>query len=281
MRLCTTLKNVSIVVVLLCSSRVWSQDIVEVAPAEIQESGATSTQQTSAEPAVPVSELDTEQKLKIRLSFYGWLSGVKNDVTTRRTESTSDIPLSALLDALDFANFAHLQLQKGKWGAFSELDFIKLSEDAEFRNPRGIPFKIGADLVLKQTMFELGAIRSFEAKRVSLDALVGARYFRVDSDVNVGPFGTDITKDWLDPMIGARLRFKLSERWNASLRGDLAGFGVGSELTTNAVAVLSYNISDRYEVGFGYRYMKVELDKKRLDMDITTYGPVIGMAINF
>lgn len=281
MRLCTTLKNVSIVVVLLCGSRVWSQDIVEVAPAEIQQSGATSTERTSTEPAVPVSELDTEQKLKIRLSFYGWLSGVKNDVTTRRTESTSDIPLSALLDTLDFANFAHLQLQKGKWGAFSELDFIKLSEDAEFRNPRGIPFKIGADLVLKQTMFELGAIRSFEAKRVSLDALVGARYFRVDSDVNVGPFGTDITKDWLDPMIGARLRVKLSERWNTSLRGDLAGFGVGSDLTTNAVAVLSYNISDRYEVGFGYRYMKVELDKKRLDMDITTYGPVIGMAINF
>ncbi|MBL7645714.1 MAG: hypothetical protein JNK74_05920 [Candidatus Hydrogenedentes bacterium] len=156
-----------------------------------------------------------------------------------------------------------------------------MSEDAEFRIPRRNPFKVGADVVLKQTMFEIGAIRSFEMNRFGVDALVGARYFRVASDVNVGPLGADITKDWLDPMVGARLRFNLSERWNASLRGDLAGFGTGSELTTNAVAVLTYSISDRYEVGFGYRYMNIELDKDHLDLDMTTYGPVIGMAINF
>lgn len=242
---------------------------------------AAAAAEPAATPAPDLSELDTEQRLRVRLSLYGWLSSVTNTVTTRRSESTTDIAFSDLLSAVDFANFAHLELQKGKWGAFSELDFIKLSQDAEFRNPRGIPFKLGADLVLKQTMFELGAIRSFEGKRVGLDALLGARYFRIDSDVNVGPLGTSITKDWVDPMVGARLRFKLSDRWNASLRGDFAGFGVGSELTTNAVAALTYSISKRYEVGFGYRYMDLKYETKRLDLDMTTYGPIVGMSINF
>lgn len=281
MRRFSTLKIFSIAVALLCGSGAWSQESSVAAPADKQETAAAGAEQTSPSPAVPVSELDTEQELKVRMSMYGWLSGIKNEVTTAQGESTSEIPFSSLLSALDFANFARLELQKGKWGLFTELDFIKMSEDAEFRIPRRNPFKVGADVVLKQTMFEIGAIRSFEMNRFGVDALVGARYFRVASDVNVGPLGADITKDWLDPMVGARLRFNLSERWNASLRGDLAGFGTGSELTTNAVAVLTYSISDRYEVGFGYRYMNIELDKDHLDLDMTTYGPVIGMAINF
>lgn len=242
---------------------------------------ATAEAAPAAAPTPDLSDLDTERPIRLQLSIYAWLSSLTNDVTTRNSESTTDIAFGDLLNALDFANFAHLEVQKGKWGAFSELDFIKLSQDAEFRNPRGIPFKIGADLVLKQTMIELGAIRSFEGKRVGLDALLGARYFRVDSDVNVGPLGTSITKDWVDPMVGARLRFKLSDRWNASLRGDFAGFGAGSELTTNAVAVISYTISDRYDVGFGYRYMDIKYEAERLDLDMTTYGPVVGMNIRF
>ena len=43
----------------------------------------------------------------------------------------------------------------------------------------------------------------------------------------------------------------------------------------------SYTISDRYDVGFGYRYMDLKYEKERLDLDMTTYGPVVGMNIRF
>lgn len=280
MRLSTRIKTYSLIAALLCGNTVWGQEATTTAPAGAPEVTAAGAEQAAA-PASDLSELDTEQRLRIQLSVYAWLSSITNDVTTSRSESTTDVAFSDLISALDFANFAHLEIQKGKWGMFSELDFVKLSHDAEFRNPMGIPFKIGADLVLKQTMIELGAFRSFEGKRVGLDALLGARYSRIDSDVNVGPLGASISKDWVDPMVGARLRFKIADRWNASLRGDFAGFGTGSELTTNAVAVISYTISDRYDVGFGYRYMDVKYETDRLDLDMTTYGPVVGMNIRF
>jgi len=231
--------------------------------------------------ANPVGKSQSKQ-LRIELSLYTWLSSLSTDLEMRDTEVTSDVDFSTILDALDFANFAHFEVQRGKWGLFSELDFIKLSEDTEFRRPgSGVPFRIHADGVLKETMIELGAIRSFEGCRVGFDVLAGARYFRLESDVRVGPFESSISKDWVDPLIGGRLRYRLSDKWLASLRADLAGFGAGSELTTNIVATVGYDISDRYALRFGYRYMDLDYEKDALEISTTTYGPVLGMSIRF
>lgn len=223
-----------------------------------------------------------EDAVQVQVAFYSWLSSLSNEIHTRKEEATSETGLNEILDALDFANFAHVEVQKGKWGLFSELDFVKLSNDTEFRNPGdGAPFKIHADGVVKQTMIEAGGIRSFEGSRLSLDALAGARYFRLESDVNAGPFESEVSKDWVDPLVGARLRLRLSDKWSASLRADLAGFGTGSELTTNAVATVGYDISERYTIGFGYRYMDIDYENGNIELSSTTQGPVIGMVIRF
>ena len=68
-----------------------------------------------------------------------------------------------------------------------------------------------------------------------------------------------------------------------ALRADVAGFGVGSgsELTTQAVAAISYRLSDRYDIGFGYRYLDIAYETERLDLDMTTYGPLVGVTIRF
>lgn len=243
---------------------------------------ATAAPEATTAPEETSEATMTDKELEFRLTMYTWFSSLTNSVAVRnRDETVTDIPFSDIFKALDFANFAHMEVKKDKWILFSELDFIKLSDNAEFRRRGGIPFKIGADLALKQTTAELGVMRSFEGKRVALDALVGARYFRIDSDVHFGPLRSAATKDWVDPMIGARLRFNLSEKWNAAVRADFAGFGMGSELTTNAIAFMSYKISDRYDVGFGYRYMDVDYESSALKVDMETYGPVIGMGINF
>ncbi len=245
---------------------------------------AEDAESAGAEPATNCADDETTKRTRVDLTLYTWLSSITADVKAGDAEVSSDMSLSDILDALDFANFAHLEVQRGKWGLFSELDFIKLSNDVDFRKPSsGVPFKVHADGVLKQTIIELGAIRSFERPRVGIDVLAGARYFRMDSDMHVGPIRTNITKDWVDPLVGARLRFPLSDKWQASLRGDLAGFGVGSgsKLTTNAIASVGYSISDRYLLAFGYRYLEIDYEKNAVDLDIKTYGPVLGMVIRF
>lgn len=236
----------------------------------------------TAAPPAQAAEQETARPLRIDLSLYAWLSSVSSNMEARDREISSDVGFDDLLDALDFANFAHLEVQKGKWGLFAELDYVKLSSDGDFRTPGiGLPFKTEVDGVMKETMIELGAIRSFEGPRLSLDGLAGARYFRLESETNVGLFKSEISKDWVDPLVGARLRWRLSDRWHAWLRADLGGFGAGSDLTTNVTAVVAYDVSDRFAVGFGYRYMDVDYKTKAIEMSSETYGPVLGMAIRF
>ncbi len=248
------------------------------------ESSRGDSQQQAAPPGPGKEPTDnpSEKPLRIVLSLYGWLSSLSSTVEVRDREISSDVRFRDLLSAVDFGGFAHLEVQRGKWGGFSDVEFIKLSGDSEFRRLRSpYPFKIKADGVMKETVVELGAIRSFEGSRIGVDALAGARYFRLASDAHIGPMEQSTTKAWVDPLLGARLRFRLSDKWQASLRGDLAGFGVGSELTINVVAIVGYTISERYSVGFGYRYLDLDYEENRAEMNTATYGPVVGFAIRF
>lgn len=245
-----------------------------------QESPAVPSQPAEATAGSPAKE--QEKRLQARLTLFTWICGLSTDITKGDTSVSADMKFSDIVEIMDFANFAHFQVQRGRWGVFSELDFVKLSEDTEFRKPSsGILVKIPADNVIKQTMAELGGFRSFGGERVGFDVLAGARYFRLESEANIGPFESRVCKDWVDPMIGGRLRWGFSEKLEASLRADVAGFGAGSELTTHVLGALYYNISDRYTLGLGYRYLDIDYEEDDLNMDMTTEGPVIGMSIRF
>lgn len=232
-------------------------------------------------PAAAISAPDGQsQEWRRELSLYGWFSGISSTVTARGEETTTEVEFKDILKAIDFASFGHFEVQRGNWGLFSELDFVKLSTASEVRLPDRF-LRVDTAVTLRQTMVELGGIRSFDGERVGLDVLAGARYVRFDIDSRLGPRDSSTTKDWVDPLIGARLRLCLSDRWQASLRGDVGGFGVGSKLATNAVAVVSCKLSDRYSLGFGYRYLDIEKEGNRAKFDSTTYGPVVGVAIRF
>ena len=42
--------------------------------------------------------------------------------------------------------------------------------------------------------------------------------------------------DWVDPVVGGRIRYNLVPGQDFILRGDVGGFGVGSQFTWNALA---------------------------------------------
>lgn len=281
-----TLPTVALGMAVMCGAA-WSEEEASTDHGKGKPAAAAS----EGQPAQPSGATDEAAEppgegagrpLRMDFTIYTWLSSLRSEVTTDYLESSNEANFGDILEALDFANFAHLEVKKGNWGLFSEFDFIKMSNDGEFRAPRrDWPFKIHADGVMKETMIELGAMRSFEGRRLSLDALLGGRYFRLESDLNVGRIESNINKDWVDPLVGARLRLRLSDKWHASLRGDLAGFGAGSELTTNIVGAIACDISERYALGFGYRYLDIDQESDTAQVSTTTYGPIVGVTIRF
>lgn len=55
----------------------------------------------------------------------------------------------------------------------------------------------------------------------------------------------DRSNSWVDPIIGARLSADLSTKVMVNLRGDIGGFGVGSDFTWNGSAFIGLSFYRR------------------------------------
>jgi hypothetical protein len=122
-----------------------------------------------------------------------------------------------------------------------------------------------------------------------LEALVSLAYFDVSADLRgqvlqqVRTASRDA--NWVDPLVGLLLDVPVSGRWRFTLRGEVGGFGVGSDLTWHALTRLTYLQSDRFEWFLGYRAIAYDYeDGQGLNYqryDLVQHGPGAGVAFRF
>lgn len=89
------------------------------------------------------------------------------------------------------------------------------------------------------------------------------------------------TDDWWDPYVGLRGRYNLNEKFYLTAKGDIGGFGVGSELSWTAEAALGYQLSRNLFTEVGYRALGVDYEKDGLTMKTVTHGPQVTLGIVF
>jgi len=87
--------------------------------------------------------------------------------------------------------------------------------------------------------------------------------------------------NWVDPFIGFRARAILCDQWYAALRGDIGGFGIGSELTWNAFAALGYQMKENTTLELGYRHLSIDYESGGFSMDASMSGPYLGLGVTF
>jgi hypothetical protein len=137
---------------------------------------------------------------------------------------------------------------------------------------------------------------------MAIDVVAGARYWylRPDADVDVsttinipalgisrtgsGSISAKKTIDWWDPYIGLRLRQQRGPGKELVLRGDIGGFGVGSDFTWQAVGAYTFNtrILGHNAIGMvGYKALYVDYSEgkgaKKLGFDWLWHGPTLGL----
>jgi len=107
---------------------------------------------------------------------------------------------------------------------------------------------------------------------------------------NVFPAGTEEVIEnksvtWFDPVLIARLTGDIRDKWLFQFRGDLGGFGVGSEFTWQLQGYAGYRFSKRFQLTGGYRILSMDYDKgddtARFIYNVNTFGPVIRLGFNF
>jgi len=94
--------------------------------------------------------------------------------------------------------------------------------------------------------------------------------------------------EWVDPVVGARMRHVTASGSEFNLEGDVGGFGAGSEFSWQAVATYGFDVNAfgttmRSVVGYRALYVDYSENTKhgKSGLDWTQHGPVLGAAFRW
>jgi hypothetical protein len=254
------------------------------------------------------------------LSFtpYSWLAGLNGHTTVRRR--TTDIDADAIevlehLDGVPWMSYGEARL--GRFALYGDIVYAPLGVGAGATRTLGgatLDATLGVDV--EQTIAELGAayevaswrsgsLLGYGSASTAVDLLAGARYWRQDVEVHLALTATLDTGglilsgsravarsgevEWVDPLVGLRLRHQLAPGHELVLRGDVGGFDAGSTFSWNVLGAYSWEIGAHAGVNYsgvlGYRALGVDFTKgsgtSRYEYDVVQHGPLIGLQAKF
>ncbi len=221
---------------------------------------------------------------KFELTPYLWLPSVSGDAAV--TGSPPANPDDSFVDIsgdFDFGLLLFFDARKDRWGFFFDVMYVSTSPDATTPGP----LFSGFELTSKGLMVETAATYQVaDSKCCTAEVFAGVRLWFLDNELRFDPgllseavFSQD--KNWVDPIVGARARVALSEKWFLMFLADLGGFGAGSDFTWQAFAGAGYQISKTWSVKFGYRVLGIDFQDGGFVYDVTLQGFVLGFGIRF
>lgn len=212
-------------------------------------------------------------------TVYVWGSGIDSSIETSRGPIESEIEFGDILKDLDMAFMGVFEARRGNWGFVGDLIYTDLSSTTA--TPFGALFA-AADVDTRMTTFSGYALyRAVDGPTGSMDVGGGIRANSLDIDVTLQP-GTlpleafSVGDSWVDPLVAARVKVPLSDRWYATAFVDVGGFGIDSDLTWQVVGTVGYDITDRWSVRMGYRHMSTERTSGGRDIELELSGPIVG-----
>lgn len=121
----------------------------------------------------------------------------------------------------------------------------------------------------------------------NFDLLAGARYNAADFAITTNGFRNSDSREWFDPIGGARFHMPINREWTFRAYGDVGGFdiGNGSDLAWSLQAGVDYQFAENASVGFGYRLQDVDYSAgnsfNRTTLDARSQGPLVGINVHF
>jgi hypothetical protein len=174
----------------------------------------------------------------------------------------------------------HFEAHHGPWSYVLAPIFINAESEG------GQPPTTDADLNIDAQLHEAFVARQFAP---GWQWMLGLRYQKIDTDMDLSiasvPVASlDSSKEWVDPIVGVRYQHHFDESWSLYARGDIGGFGVGSDFAWNASLVGSYQFTPLFGVQLGYRALSIDFEDQgnsgELSYDLDMYGPMIGMSFS-
>lgn len=247
-----------------------------------QNDRAQSAPEPASSPKGPVSQSDWHI---IWAPAYLWLSGVNGNLGVRGKTIPIDASFSDVFDKLNIGYMTAADVRKGRLGLLTDFQYVDLSSD-EISTPFG---RLYSSAHTDSQMYILDPEiygRVVDNPKGSVDALVGIRYWHLRSNLDLRPgflpaFHASDSRDWVDPVMGARFRLNLKRGWFVMLKGDGGGFGAGSQVTWQIYTGGGKEFRQRYSMFLGYRRLSVDYRDGGFIYDTNTNGVLLGFAIRF
>lgn len=228
---------------------------------------------------------------------YIWFpTSVEGTSTVDGGAAKLDLDASDMADMINFAFSLRYEAWKGNFGFIADGMYVDLEADLKDSLPSP-PFSPGSKLKvtpdIEQVVVDLAGAYRFDHGKLSTDLIGGLRYTYIKQDLKLNfpsPVPTQNlggSKDYVEPMIGTRLRWTLTDKWSAVFRGDMSGFGVGSgsDLTWNALLGTGYNYGEKTTFKLGYRIYDIDYSNgsgaNEFGVDLKLQGPYLGASFRF
>jgi hypothetical protein len=218
---------------------------------------------------------------KHELAPYLWGSGMDGTTTVGTVGADVDMSFGDILDNLEFGFMGAYRATREQFSV--TVDAIYMGLGSAGRGPAGY---VKADVDLDQSALEVDV--GYEVME-RFTVLAGLRYNDLSVDVEAtGPLGTRTAsqgESWLDPVIGATYTIPFADNWSFTLRGDIGGFGVGSNFAWQGLGTLRWQTSERVGVIGAYRYIDMDYDTGKganyFEYDMSLSGPALGVVFTF
>ena len=237
-------------------------------------SGAVYAQDLSAEAAssqhAPVGAPSTtaaagpDDSWHLDMLAYLWLAGSHGTIGIENHDVDFRASPTDLLSHFRFGLMGTLQARRGRYVFINDLLWVRLRATNTTTLPISGQPQLSAEAKAWQFIVTPAfGYRFLDTKRIKMDAIMlGVRYWHVGSSLQFtpSPFGRTFSKslNWADPLMGARILFPLSSKVLVTIGGDAGGFGAGAQLDYEMVGSLGYDLSRKFTLTAGYRYLYVD-----------------------
>lgn len=239
---------------------------------------------SSATPALDRDQSDWHTDV----TAYLWAVSLDGNAVAAGDPVDVDAPFTDTLSNSDslIGIMAQIDLGQDDWGVFFSPAFSVIEYD-------DVPTAAGnVDVKAKLGWFELGAawriwdepLEGSGERELSVEAIAGVRLTTIGLEITDAMGTQKDDQEWIEPFVGARSILPLSDSLMLSLRGDIGGFGAGSDFAWQAIGLLGWDFElfkTESSLFAGYRALGQDYENGNFAWDVISHGPILGLQMRF
>ncbi len=226
--------------------------------------------------AALATQANETNKWTFDVSLYGLAVGMSGDIGIGSVNADINAGFDKIWDNLEFGAMGTVRVGYGPWALTTDIIYMGLEGS-----------KNGVTAEFDQWMVE--PTLSYRVSEY-LEPLAGVRYNNLSGEIR-GPGVLPTpriptgTQEWWDPIVGANATLPLGKGFSLNVRGDVGGFGVGSDLTWQVFPYFGWRFAKWGSLQLGYRWLYMDYETgsgaSRFKYDMLNQGPQIGLTAHF